>query len=106
MNFLMLRSNNQELQSVKETQVEANYVTKAATTLEGLIAEDPFPESKSSETCNAERDEFGDEDGRTAVSSGKDSFQVDSHIDVTEDNGLIIIPYSMISFLLLIVHMI
>ncbi|KAI3467400.1 hypothetical protein Pfo_024063 [Paulownia fortunei] len=93
MNFLMLRSNNQELQSVKETQVEANYVSKAAATLEGLIAEDPFPESTPSETCNSESDELGDENGRTAVTSEKNNVQVDSHIDVTEDDGLIIIPY-------------
>ncbi|PIN15221.1 hypothetical protein CDL12_12153 [Handroanthus impetiginosus] len=96
MNFLMLRSNNQTaaqgLQPIKETQVEANYVSKAATTLEGLIAEDPFPGSTLSETRNAENDQFGDEEGSTAVSNEKNNSQVDSHKDVTEDNGFIIIP--------------
>ncbi|KAK4429949.1 hypothetical protein Salat_1295600 [Sesamum alatum] len=93
----MLRSNNQtaspELQSVKETQVEANYVSKAAATLEGLIVEDPYKESMSSETRNAENDEFRDENGSTAVSSGKNNSQVDTHTDVTEADGMIIIPY-------------
>lgn len=90
MNFLMLRSNNSQ-PSVKETQVEANYVTKTASTLEGLIAEDPFPESTSSETRISGNDEFGNENGTEAVSSGKNN-QVDSHIDVTEDDGSIVIP--------------
>ncbi|KAK6160027.1 hypothetical protein DH2020_003408 [Rehmannia glutinosa] len=96
MNFLMLRNNQtaaQEPQSVKESRVEPNYVSKAGTTLEGLISEDPFPQSTPSETSNAESNEFGDENGRAAVSSENSNFQVDSHIDVTEDAGLIIIPY-------------
>ncbi|KAL7091488.1 hypothetical protein ACP275_12G109300 [Erythranthe tilingii] len=95
MNFLMLRSNNQtaaELQSGKENRVGENDVSKAATTLQGLIGEDVFPQSKPSETSNAESDVFGDENGRPAVSNGKTHSQVDSHIDVAEDEGLIIIP--------------
>ncbi|KAL0385702.1 UNVERIFIED_CONTAM: hypothetical protein Sradi_2964500 [Sesamum radiatum] len=106
MNFLMLRSNNQtatpELQSVKETQVEADYVSKVATTLEGLIVEDLYKGSTSSETCNAESDESRDENGSAAVSSGKNNSQVDTHADVTEADGIIIIPYSMTSCLLVI----
>ncbi|KAH6756354.1 heat-inducible transcription repressor [Perilla frutescens var. hirtella] len=90
MNFLMLRSNNSQ-PSVNETQVETNYAAKPAGTLEGLIAEDPFPESTSSETRYSESDDFGNENGMPAVPSGKNN-QVDSHIDVTEDNGLIVIP--------------
>ncbi|XP_011086395.1 uncharacterized protein LOC105168145 [Sesamum indicum] len=97
MNFLMLRSNNQtatpEMQSVKEAQVEANYVSKAATTLEGLIVEDPYNGSTSAETRNAESDESRDENGSMAVSSGKNNSQVDTHTDVTEADGMIIIPY-------------
>lgn len=97
MNFL-LRSNNNS-PSVKETPVEANYATKAASTLEGLIAEDPYPETTSSEIRYSDSDEFGNENGMTTVSSGKNN-QVDSHIDVTEDNGLIVIPCSMTALLL------
>ncbi|KAL6562549.1 hypothetical protein OROGR_003556 [Orobanche gracilis] len=94
MNFL-IRNNQtsaQQLQSVKDTHVERTYVPKAATTLGGLIYEDTFSESMPLEAVNPENDEF-DENGRTAVSSEKNAFQVDSHIDVTEDAGLIIIPY-------------
>ncbi|KAL6513857.1 hypothetical protein OROHE_019313 [Orobanche hederae] len=97
MNFL-LRNNQtsaQQLQSVNETHVERTYVPKAATTLGGLIYEDTFSESMPLEAVNPENDEFVDENGRTAVSSEKNAFQVDSHIDVTEDAGLIIIPYKV-----------
>ncbi|XP_042049076.1 uncharacterized protein LOC121794799 isoform X2 [Salvia splendens] len=90
MNFLKLRSSNSQ-PSVKETQVDANYVSKAASTLEGLIAEDPFGESTPSEPRYSESEEFGNENGMEADSSGKNN-HVDSHIDVTEDDGLIVIP--------------
>ncbi|KAL8537342.1 hypothetical protein ACS0TY_012477 [Phlomoides rotata] len=61
----MLRSNNQE------TRAEVNHVTNVAATLEGLIAKDPFPEGTSAETGIVESDEFGDENGTTALSSGR-----------------------------------
>lgn len=99
MNFLMLRSNNSQ-PPVKETQIEANNVTKAASTLEGLIAEDPFTESTTPEPRYSESEEFGNDNGMAADSSGKNN-QVDSHIDVTEDNGLIVIPCSMTTLLAL-----
>lgn len=109
MNFLMLRTNNQtavqEQQSGKETRVEENNVSKAGT-LEGLIADNALPQTPPSETCNAEGDVLGDENGKTAVSNGKNHFQVDSHIDVTEDDGLIIIPNSMVSFSLIFVYIV
>lgn len=79
---------------------------KKGTTLEGLIAEDTFPERTFSESCNPETDDYRDENGSMAGLSGKCNSQVDSHIDVTEDDGFIIIPYSMISCLLLIVYLI
>ncbi|KAG8366295.1 hypothetical protein BUALT_Bualt17G0061500 [Buddleja alternifolia] len=101
MNFLIPRPNNQtvarEAQSGKETQVVANYVSKAATTLEGLIAEDPLPKSAYSETHNAESDEFGGENGSVASLNGRSYSQVDNHIDVTEDDGLLIIPYKKLN---------
>lgn len=97
MNFL-LRSNNSP--SVKETQAEPNYATKTTSTLEGLIAEDPYPEVTSSEIRYSDSDESGSE--TATVSTGKNN-QVDSHIDVTEDNGLIVIPCSMSTLLLLLI---
>ncbi|KAL3654192.1 hypothetical protein CASFOL_003873 [Castilleja foliolosa] len=86
MNFLLRNSQTsaQQLQSVNETNAKPN-VSKAATTLGGLISEDP--------TNKAESDETVDENGGTEVSSEKNSSQVDNHIDVTEDAGFIIIPY-------------
>ncbi|KAL3824175.1 hypothetical protein ACJIZ3_020204 [Penstemon smallii] len=94
MNFLIPRSSNpSHEQPGKESRVEPNFVSKTATTLEGLIAEDPLPESVSSEIRNAGNDEFRDENGSVAGSSGKSNPEVDSHIDVTEEDGLIIIPY-------------
>ncbi|KAL0358033.1 UNVERIFIED_CONTAM: hypothetical protein Scaly_1489000 [Sesamum calycinum] len=59
----------------------------------GLILEDPYKESTSSETRNAESDESRDENGGAAVSSGKNTSQVDTHTDVAEADGMIIIPY-------------
>ncbi|KAG8383118.1 hypothetical protein BUALT_Bualt05G0151500 [Buddleja alternifolia] len=96
MNFLMPRSNSQtaaqEQQSVKETQVEPNYASNNAATLEGLISGDSLTKSTSSETRNEESDEYGDENGNGAGSSGKCNSQVDGHIDVAGADGLIIIP--------------
>ncbi|CAA3000117.1 Hypothetical predicted protein [Olea europaea subsp. europaea] len=96
MNFLMLRSNNQtparDRHPVQETQMESNSVPQQATTLEGLISEDRFPESTPSETPGAESDEYSGEDVNDAGSSGKSDSPVDGHIDVTEDDGWIIIP--------------
>ncbi|PIN17020.1 hypothetical protein CDL12_10325 [Handroanthus impetiginosus] len=96
MNFLMLRSTTQtatlERQSVIETRAEPNYTLKKATTLGGLIGEDKFPEVTSSESHNSVTDDFGDENGSMAGPSGKSNSQVDSHVDVTEDDGWLIIP--------------
>ncbi|CAA2999998.1 Hypothetical predicted protein [Olea europaea subsp. europaea] len=96
MNFLMLRSNGQtparNQQSIQETKVEANYVSKQATTVEGLISEDRFPENTTSETPSAESDEYAGEDVNIADSSEKSESPVDGHRDVTEDDGWIIIP--------------
>ncbi|KAL2519445.1 hypothetical protein Adt_15692 [Abeliophyllum distichum] len=92
----MLRSHGQspaqDQQSVQETHVETNYVSKQATTLEGLISEDRIPESTPSETPGAESDEYAGEDVNVAGSSGKSDSPVDGHINVSEDDGWIIIP--------------
>ncbi|KAI3452807.1 hypothetical protein Pfo_009470 [Paulownia fortunei] len=98
MNFLMLRSNNQtatqEQQPVNETQVD--YASKRGTTLEGLISEDTFPERTYSASPNPGTDDYGNENDSVAGSSGKSNSQADSHMDVTEDDGWIIIPYKEI----------
>ncbi|XP_073280093.1 uncharacterized protein [Primulina huaijiensis] len=95
MNFLMMRSHSQtaiqEPPSVQETQLEVNYEPRPTSTLEGLFS-DSFPESTPSGTRHAENHEYEGENGSTTSSSGESNSQVNSHIDVGEDDGLIIIP--------------
>ncbi|KAI5679085.1 hypothetical protein M9H77_10035 [Catharanthus roseus] len=91
MNFLGLRSNQtaaSEQPPAQEIPVETNHDSKLATTLEGLIAEDPFPET-TSEARN------GDSENGTFMGSGvKDNSPIDgNHLDVTDDEGWIAIPY-------------
>ncbi|XP_028551048.1 uncharacterized protein LOC110105455 isoform X4 [Dendrobium catenatum] len=57
---------------------------KAATTLEGLIAEDPFP--------SEDLDEDSDASGGAAGSASQDYIQFGNHSDVAEDEGWITIP--------------
>lgn len=93
MNFLMLRSTQtaapeQPSQEVKE---EANYVSKPNSTLEGLIAQDPFPVNSSV----GYYDGVGRENGGVGGLSAKNSPPIaENHIDVSEDDGWITIPYS------------
>lgn len=99
MNFLGLRSNQtaaSEQPPAQEIPVETNHDSKLATTLEGLIAEDPFPET-TSEARN------GDSENGTFMGSGvKDNSPIDgNHLDVTDDEGWIAIPYSMPLFLII-----
>ncbi|XP_051144407.1 uncharacterized protein LOC127260620 isoform X2 [Andrographis paniculata] len=79
MNFLRLRSINQtashEQQSVNEPQ------------------EDAVPERSSSGSRYSEIDDHINESGSMLGSSGKMNSHVDNHSDVTEDDGIIIIPY-------------
>ncbi|GER41450.1 hypothetical protein STAS_18158 [Striga asiatica] len=94
MNFLLRNNQNsaQQLPPVKETHAATNYVSKPATTLGGLIYEEPFTGTTPPVTHDVEGDEFGDMNNKIAVPDENNGSQVDSHIDVTEDAGLIIIP--------------
>ncbi|CAA3022650.1 Hypothetical predicted protein [Olea europaea subsp. europaea] len=96
MNFPMLRSNNQtaEQQPLQESHVEQ--MLKRTHTLGSLIAEDPYLDSRTSETRDAESDECGSDNGSFPGSSGKSNPQIHSHVDVAEDEGWIIIPYKEI----------
>lgn len=93
MNFLMLRSNQtaaSEHSPAREVQSVPNHAAKPSTTLEGLIAEEPYTES---EKRDGEGDEFGNEDEDIADTNEKtDSQFVANHIDVKEDEGWITIP--------------
>lgn len=95
MNFLGLRSNqtaaSSEQQPAQEIQVEASPASKLATSLDGLIAEDPFHETMSTGTQNG-NSENGSFDGSSMnVNSHIDG----NHLDVTEDEGWIAIPYGI-----------
>lgn len=95
MNFLLLRSNQQaapEPPPVQEEVAESTYVSSSATSLEGLIGEDPFPEYPTVENHDAETNgHLGENAG---VGSDKKSSVPENHIDVCEEDGWITIPYS------------
>ncbi|KZV28722.1 hypothetical protein F511_32474 [Dorcoceras hygrometricum] len=97
MNFLMMRSHSQtaiqEPSSSQETQAEVNYESRPTTTLEGLFSDDSFPENTPSRTRYAENHEYEGENSSSTSTSGESNSQVNSHIDVEEDDGFIIIPY-------------
>ncbi|CAN4094710.1 unnamed protein product [Withania somnifera] len=89
MNFLM-RSNQtaaSEHSPAREVQSE-NHAAKPSTTLEGLIAEEPFIECEK-----YDGDEFGNGDEDIAYANEKSNSKfVANHIDVKEDEGWITIP--------------
>lgn len=98
MNFL-LRSTQHvaaEQPSLPETPAETPHISKPAATLEGLIAEDPYPQFSTIEERDGETEEVGGENGNAAVPGAKkESSTVAQHSDVSEAEGWITIPYSM-----------
>lgn len=99
MNFLMLRPSQTAAPapapaSIQEFQSETNYVSKAAATLEGLITQDPFQMSTSAEDNDEGSDGVGRDNGDATGSNDKNNPSiVENHIDVSEDEGWITIPY-------------
>ncbi|XAR64746.1 hypothetical protein NMG60_11008554 [Bertholletia excelsa] len=97
MNFL-LRPAQTAAASVEQPSVSSNYQTdpnyaSKHTTLEGLIAEDPFVQESIVEADGEDADGNGEEKRRLMASSSKiDVPIVDNYIDVAEDEGWIIIP--------------
>ncbi|XP_031122578.1 uncharacterized protein LOC116025486 [Ipomoea triloba] len=90
MNFLMMRSNQTaapEPPPAQEIQAENNNVPKLSTSLDALIAEDPFQHPTSSENCSVEGYNHGNENGGAAGVNVKCN-----HVEVTEDEGWIVIP--------------
>ncbi|XVE85933.1 hypothetical protein DITRI_Ditri17bG0131600 [Diplodiscus trichospermus] len=97
MNFLLLRSNQQgtlEPPSVPEEVAESTYVSKSATTLEGLVAEDTFPEYPTVENHDGETNGFLGEN--SGLSSEKNASIPENHADVSEEDGWITIPYKVL----------
>ncbi|KAK1277179.1 hypothetical protein QJS04_geneDACA020215 [Acorus gramineus] len=63
-----------------------------ATTLQGLIADDPYPVPSLVEDGNGENDGGGAVTGDAPGLAAKNQIPVRNHTDVPEDEGLIIIP--------------
>lgn len=99
MNFILRTAQpvTSDLPSVPESEhhKEVRPSQKRATTLEGLIAEDQFPNSPTGEDDGKVNDGAGDVGAEAQDSENQVAFG--NHTDVTEDEGCIIIPYSMSS---------
>lgn len=98
MNFLMRStpSVTAEQASVPEPPAETYHVPKPASSLESLIAEDPYPRHSRVEEHDGANDGFvGENAGIVVPDSNKDSSTMAKHTDVSEEEGWITIPYSM-----------
>lgn len=99
MNFLLRSTTTQHVAAEQvsvqqESPADTSFVPKPASTLEGLITEDPFPLYSSSDDRDGESDGVGAEASGIASSSCKnDTSVVESHTDVSEEEGWITIPY-------------
>lgn len=95
MNFL-LRSNQTavpELPPVQEFQAEAKHMSKPASTLEGLIAEDPFPVNTSASDPDGRNDGVGSENSSFGgLNQKNETPMMENHIDVSEEEGWVTIP--------------
>ncbi|XVF43052.1 hypothetical protein PTKIN_Ptkin02bG0010000 [Pterospermum kingtungense] len=94
MNFLLQRANQQgtpEPPPVPVEVAESTYVSKSTTTLEGIIAEDSFPEYPTVENHDGETNQFVG--GSFGVASDKNASVFENHTDVSEEDGWITIPY-------------
>ncbi|KAJ8760845.1 hypothetical protein K2173_021883 [Erythroxylum novogranatense] len=94
MNFLMRSTTTNHVPAdripVHDSPVETVYSSKTKATVEGLIADDPFPQSPVAEVINEDLDESGNDN--FAGSTAKESLPVGDHLDVPEEEGTIIIP--------------
>ncbi|XP_042514546.1 uncharacterized protein LOC122089128 [Macadamia integrifolia] len=91
MNFLLRPS---QPSVPDQPAVQEHSLSKPATTLEGLIAEDPYSPSPSNANGDAESDGISGASGGLSSPITKHQFPiVENHSDVTEDEGWIIIPY-------------
>lgn len=96
----MLRSSNHaavEKSPVHDSSTETAKTSKSGSSLESLIAEDPFPQN-SPET-NERGSDKDEEDGYDidGLSSTSDVPIIGNHLDVSEEEGWITIPSSTTS---------
>lgn len=68
--------------------------TKPGSTLEGLIAEEPFPQYPSVEDLDRVADGSRDDDGNGVSNSKTGGYGMERFSDVSEEEGWIAIPYS------------
>lgn len=90
MNFLLMRSNQNaspDSSPALETQIENNSISKLSSSLEGLIAGEPFQQTVYSKNSNEGDYEHANENGGDVGIKG-----MGDHVDVTEDEGWITIP--------------
>lgn len=95
MNFLMRAAHPtiSDLPTVHEVSTYLPSLPQTATTLEGLIAEDPFPESSTNDDGGAANNGGGILNESGPASSENNCGPVGGHSDVAEDEGWITIPY-------------
>ncbi|XP_019054215.1 PREDICTED: uncharacterized protein LOC104602813 isoform X2 [Nelumbo nucifera] len=96
MNFLMRTAQPvvSDQPAVNEPPLHPNSALKSAMTLEGLIAEDPFPQSSISVDGGKESDGVGAGSSTVVGQSANLQFPiVENYSVVTEDEGWITIPY-------------
>lgn len=96
MNFLLRPTQNAaaEQPSTNESPADAQYKSKTAATLEGLIAEDPYPQYSPIEDRNGGPVGVEGEDGSGEDPHGKnESSTTLKHSDVSEEEGFITITY-------------
>ncbi|KAH7666289.1 hypothetical protein IHE45_13G091700 [Dioscorea alata] len=98
MNYILRASQIQpvapELPSVDEVEPQETLqpMSKPVTTLEGLIAEDPYPNHPINDDIEKETEGIGDASAVAADSGLKNHISIGNHSDVTEDEGWITIP--------------
>lgn len=74
------------------------YASKPSATVEGLIAEDPFPQSPSDKGHDGEAQGIRDENGTAGRVSTKNFFLVaENHSDVSEEEGWISISHGSLT---------
>lgn len=97
MNFLMRPTSvSTERSSISEFHTDTHHKSTSRSTLETLISEDPYMQSSPVEEYDGETDGVGGKNGTVTAQNSKDDLPVVAkHLDVSEEEGWIAIPYSM-----------
>ncbi|XP_061975458.1 uncharacterized protein LOC133697110 isoform X2 [Populus nigra] len=91
MNFLLRPTTHQVIKEQVPAPVPALESPSPAVTLEGLIAEDSFPQSEVRDMG------IGGENGSVAATKNDSSLVLENHSDVSEEEGWIVIPFGELS---------